>query len=120
MKTKLILILLLFNSTIIFSQWSTDPAQNTPICTESGNQLNPHIVVDKKGNSIIVWEDQTVNIYAQRLNRYGYKTWDNRGVPVCTKWNELEIAEVICDRQGGAIIVWLEYVNYLHGDMKRN
>ena len=122
MKFKQFLVvvaLLAIYMDLCFAQWSTDPSQNTPICTAPNNQFAPHIVVDDKGNSIIVWEDETDptgfrHIYAQRLNRYGYKMWDERGVPVCTAREYKKIADVVSDGQSGAIIVWLDYENWFH------
>ncbi len=115
----IIIVMLFWGSSVCFSQWSTDPAQNTPICTEPNNQFNPHIVVDEMGNSIIVWEDETDpmglrHIYAQRLNRYGYKIWDDRGIPVCSAREYKKIADVISDGHGGAIIVWTDWKYFFH------
>ncbi|MFZ5516517.1 MAG: T9SS type A sorting domain-containing protein [Candidatus Zhuqueibacterota bacterium] len=115
------IVFLLIFSELCFAQWSTDASQNTPICTAPNNQFAPQIVVDDKGNSIIVWEDETDpigyrHIYAQRLNRYGCKMWDERGVPVCSAREYKKIADVISDGEGGAIIVWLDYKNWFHPD----
>lgn len=115
----LVFFLVLADLVVCFSQWSTDPSQNTPICTAPNNQFAPQIVVDDKGNSIIVWEDETDptgfrHIYAQRLNRYGYKMWNERGVPVCTAREYKKIADVVSDGHGGAIIFWLDYKNWFH------
>jgi len=115
------IVFLLIFWELCLAQWSTDPTENTPICTASNNQFAPQIVVDDKGNSMIVWEDETDptgyrHIYAQRLNRYGYKMWDERGVPVCTAREYKKIADVVSDGQSGAIIVWLDYKNWFHPD----
>jgi len=120
MNLKLLFLILIFlHSNISFSQWLTDPAQNTPVCTAPNNQYAPQIVVDENGNSIIVWEDETDpvgyrHIYAQRLNRYGYKMWDERGVPVCTAREYKIIADVISDGHDGAIVVWTDWKNFFH------
>lgn len=125
MKIKYSLIVsvfLLIFWELCLAQWSTDPAENTPICTAPNNQYNPHIVVDEKGNAIIVWDDISnpgglSHIYAQRLNRYGYKMWNERGVPVCTAREYKKIADVVSDGQGGAIVVWLDYKNWFYPEL---
>jgi hypothetical protein len=55
--------------------WSDDPNINTPICTVSGNQMNPTITSDGSGGAIITWQDYRSgsysDIYAQRIYKNG-------------------------------------------------
>jgi len=37
--------------------WSSDPTENTAVCTASNNQRYPAIVSDGSGGTIITWED---------------------------------------------------------------
>lgn len=116
-QSYIIVIFILYK--ICLSQWSTDPSHNTPICTEPNNQLHPQIVVDKNGNSIIAWLDVTSpegigQIYAQRLNRYGYKMWDDRGIPIIISTSDKYLDAVIKDGNGGAIIIWSQLDEIAH------
>lgn len=90
-----------------YIQWV---ANGTPICTETGDQLNPQICIDGNGGAIITWNDfrsgSNYDIYVQRINSSGYIMWAVNGTPICTK-NGYQIYPKICsDEVGGAIITW--------------
>lgn len=60
MKTRhflLVVFLILTSLNICFTQWSTDPAENTPICTAREDKSISEIISDGQGGAIIVWTD---------------------------------------------------------------
>ncbi len=84
---KLKICFLIINIFVVFAeaQWSTDPAINTPVCINSGDQGSPTISYVGNGCSIITWLDGTDNkIYSQKLNAAGEKLWGENGVLVFT------------------------------------
>ncbi len=87
------------------AQWSTDPAQNLQILS---NSIKPKIVSDGEGGVIVVGESFTVNplLYAQRVDKYGNILWDPtlRGIRVTTPGDEQSEAVVVSDGAGGAYV----------------
>ena len=87
--------------------WSKDPAVNTPISTEYGNQWRPQIASDGSGGAIIVWQDEyTGYIHAQRVTAAGDILWVTDGVPISTTGGD-QWPTVVGDGSGGAIISWM-------------
>lgn len=76
------------------------------ICTDGQSMHDMQIVPDGDGGAIIVWEDyrneDTVWIYAQRVNASGSVQWAVDGVAVSIGLNPA----VITDDAGGAIITF--------------
>jgi len=73
-----VLFLIVSLSGNIYSQWSTDPTVNNPICTEGHTQEYPAITGDGSGGAIITWDDHrdgNFNIYAQRINSSAAAQW---------------------------------------------
>ena len=92
-----------------FSQWSESDTVNIPICTVANKQETPTITSDGTGGAIIVWADYRTdagNIYAQRIDSFGYVRWTSGGVAICTTQNKQLYPKIISDGKGGAIIVW--------------
>lgn len=90
--------------------WSIDPAVNTPICTEVGDQDMTAVTSDGSGGAIIVWQDTRngLGIYAQRVNSSGTPQWTTNGVPICTPEIRAAYPGVVGDGSGGAIITWMD------------
>jgi len=86
--------------------WTRDGIR---ICVAESNQNNPELVSDDEGGAMIVWEDNRSgfpNIYAQRVDSYGNKLWDERGIQLCQA-EGIEInPKLTKDSMGGAIIAW--------------
>jgi hypothetical protein len=66
------------------------------VCPTSYWQDDPHLLSDKAGGAIVVWEDERYSIlnsfiYAQRIDGNGNKLWATSGVPITLssnlKWN---------------------------------
>ncbi len=93
--------------------WSSDPTENTAICTASGNQRDIATVSDGSGGAIITWTDSrsgtSNDIYAQRVNPSGIPQWTANGVAICTDSDYLYDPAIVTDGSGGAIITWTDY-----------
>lgn len=105
-------IIVLLATTFTWAQWSTDPAENTIVNDNPGAQIYPLITTDMKGGAIVVWVERFTDLYAQRIDRYGYLRWDQDGVPVRTETNTVRPEAIISDGKGGAIILWMDYREY--------
>lgn len=64
---------------------------------------------DRSGGAIIVWSDKrsgNYDIYAQRVDEYGWTQWDFNGIIISNNTNDELYPQIISDGFGGAIIVW--------------
>lgn len=105
-------LLITYLPSIAMASWSTNPTENTPICTEVNDQHFPRLVSDGSGGTIIAWIDLRIighgfGIYAQRVDNSGNILWTDNGTLVCTAASDA--FQLIPDNSGGAIIVWEDY-----------
>ena len=88
-------------------QWA---ANGVPVCTATGDQFGPSVIVDGAGGVIMIWQDERVatdsDIYAQRLNSAGVVQWAVNGSAVCTVAGKQVAASLVSDGSGGAIATW--------------
>lgn len=93
-----------------------DKFNGIPISNNLNYQTSPEIVSDGADGAIIIWSDgrndNSTNIYAQRINGQGIGLWQNgtgvdqyNGVPIATGGFQT-YPKIISDDNGGAIIVW--------------
>jgi hypothetical protein len=91
-------------------QWS---ANGIAVCSLADDQSTPRIVSAGTGGAIIAWSDRRstsyCDIYAQRLDAYGYKQWIGSGLAICTEAQHQYIETVVSGGTGSAIIVWKDY-----------
>jgi len=96
-------------ATKVLAQWSTNPAINNAICTQTGNQSRNEIISDGSGGAIISWVNggDSITIFAQRVNSNGINAWATNGVQVCPNtYNSNLTSKMVSDDNGGAIIVY--------------
>ncbi|WP_337864560.1 LamG-like jellyroll fold domain-containing protein [Ignavibacterium sp.] len=108
---SILLLLVLTNAITIQSQWNQDPYINNPICTVPGFQNSPNITSDEKGGAYIVWEDSrngVSKIYFQRIDNKGITKLSNNGLQLCDVNSGQSNPKIINDKNGGAIIVWVD------------
>jgi hypothetical protein len=113
-QTILLIFLVIF---AVEAQWSTNPAENTPVCVAIQQQSKSCIINDNNGNVIIGWRDlrdEPVfggDIYVQKLNiGTGEPQWTIDGKKINTQ-NGVQLNLNMCaDGSGGAFLVW--QVNY--------
>jgi len=83
------------------AQWSNDPSQNLQVARFG---ITPQIASDGKGGAVIVWDTlYPLRVYAQRLDRYGYKKWGN-WIRLEGQWDEQGGPVPASDGEGGAVI----------------
>ena len=86
-------------------QWT---GSGVPICSGeySVSACEQRIVTDGNGGAIVIWEDysaeDTVSVYAQRVNALGIVQWATGGVVLSRGLNVV----VVSDGAGGAIIAF--------------
>lgn len=106
-----VLFLILVDLGICFSQWSTDPAENTRVNRWG---LNPKVTNDGGGGAIIAWEDDYAwgrDIVAQHVDSSGYKRWAEEGVVSCNAKLDQHMwaGDIESDGNGGAFIAWTDH-----------
>ncbi|MBN2000118.1 T9SS type A sorting domain-containing protein [candidate division KSB1 bacterium] len=113
-------IFLLFQVDTLYSDWSTDPNINTPVCVHPLAQYLPQAITDGKGGMIILWYDERNgdrDIYAQRLNRDGNPLWTFNGISVI-KMNGQQLSfSAVSDNNNGVVVVWHDTRNGIAGDI---
>ncbi|MBI5470736.1 MAG: T9SS type A sorting domain-containing protein [Ignavibacteriae bacterium] len=123
MRAILSVFVLLAYGVPCFSQWSGNPAVNTPICVASSFQDLPQLVSDGNGGAIIVWVDgrnppinSNGDIYAQRIGANGFVQWTADGISVCGNGVTQNRPQIVSDGNGGAIIVWEDLRNNINAN----
>ncbi len=117
MFKKILLIVIAF---LFLVGWSNDPNVNTPVCTSSGEQDDPHIVSDGYGGAIITWQDKRFgnkDIFAQYFDAAGTRQWKKNGIAICVAQGSQESPQITADGSGGAIIAWEDNRNGNHYDI---
>ncbi len=87
-------------------QWTTD---GVVVCNSSFDQLNPNIVTDNNGGSIIAWQDSSAldwDIKSQRINASGVPQWATNGVIVSNATGHQLGPKSVSDGRGGCIYAW--------------
>jgi hypothetical protein len=87
MKNKYILLtsLLVFQLTVAYSQWSTDPENPGIVCDYAGFQSKPQAFADDDGGVFVFWLDNRLNksnasqVYGQHYDANGYALWEEDG-----------------------------------------
>ena len=87
-----------------------------PICTVSGDQVDPCIARDGAGGVYVAWEDFRNGyecIYAQRVSHDGTMLSESSGVAVSNVDYGVIVMigypEIITDNSGNALIAWVDY-----------
>lgn len=92
--------------------WSHDSDENTLICGEEGNQIDPAIAPDGEGGAFIAWadfrDDGVADAYVQHVDSHGRLLWGAGGVQVCAADSSQLSVDVDADGEGGAVVVWQE------------
>jgi len=83
MKTFILFLVSVILSSTSFSQWSTNPADNTGLATSSGDQVIPKLATSDDGTTYVSWfsaENGNYNVRLQKLDVYGNRLWDEEGL----------------------------------------
>jgi hypothetical protein len=105
------------NNTDVFAQRldSLGAPQWTPngvtVCGAAGAQLFPAIAPDGAGGVVIGWEDarsDADDVFAQRLDSSGARSWGADGRPVSTAANGQAGVTVTPDGSGGGVFAWAD------------
>ncbi len=95
------------------AQWSTDPALNTPVCVQPGDQTVPQIAVGADGATWIGWFDNrsgSYAVYAQHLLADGTESFAPNGLAVSTQPQSSSLIgwDLQSDSQGNALAVFTD------------
>lgn len=117
---SLSLLLLIFGSNNIFSQWTSNTSLNSPICIATGAQRDPKIESDDMGGAFIVWKDYRTgipDIYVQHVDSNGVPTWTIDGLGVCIQSADQSTPSMISDGAGGIIVTWSDWRSGIERDI---
>jgi hypothetical protein len=83
------------------------------VCAAPGTQYAPQLVKSRGLSTIVVWEDyrnnESYNIFAQKLSDSGEMLWDKDGTPICITEGGARSPQLADDGEGGAVVVWTDY-----------
>ncbi len=91
--------------------WTTG---GIPICTATGDQLDPSLTSDGAGGAIIAWSDNRFGtfagpaLFAQRIDAGGNSLWAADGVQITPDSTVSGTAVLLADGLGGAFIAWTD------------
>ena len=89
--------------------WGSTPVL---VCGAPGYQSGARVVADGQGGAIFSWRHEgataEADIFAQRVDATGNRTWASGGEPVCLASGVQEDAVLHADGSGGAILVWMD------------
>ena len=85
------------------------------VCDEPHHQLNPAVVADSQGGTIVLWDDRRggPDIYALRLDAAGNVVlpWPATGAALTDTLTSQYFVAAVSDGADGAIAVWIDYRN---------
>lgn len=116
MKSKFSLLALSLFTLTVYSQWSNDSNQNTPIGVAAGEQVIPLVAVHPSGTTYIAWfsqESGNYNVRLQKLDILGNKLWADNGLLIS---NNLSMSwltdwDMAVDQDECAILVFQDVRN---------
>ncbi|NQS98498.1 MAG: T9SS type A sorting domain-containing protein [candidate division Zixibacteria bacterium] len=88
-----------------------------PICAVPSEQKQVKLAPDGNGGAYMVWFDKRnyeltrEDLYIQRINSNGAVRFQANGIPLVTQPNKQELARIVYDGLGGAIMVWEDFRN---------
>ena len=91
--------------------WPSDAYTNVPVCNAAGIQYAPKLVSDGTGGAIITWFDSRADssdIYVGHVLASGKMdpAWPADGRALCTAAFHQDLAAIVGDGVGGAIVAW--------------
>ncbi|MBN2411808.1 hypothetical protein JXQ31_08950 [candidate division KSB1 bacterium] len=101
--------LILLSSQTGFTQWSTNPDENTRI---SGQALLPQMISDGAGGAYITYYDVPLiqrQLFLQRIDRFGYLKFPLEGINVSGATHYVSEALIIPDNMNGILIGYDDY-----------
>lgn len=86
------------------------------VCSVSGGQDNPKIIISGSAEAVVCWEDfrdgrNNSDIYAQKFDAQGNPMWAAGGAGICRAPDIQSDPRLISDGNGGAIIAWIDKGN---------
>lgn len=108
-KLKSVIIIFLFQTLTVFSQWPCTSDDAVPIVTAQNNQWNHNVLLDNNGSILFFWNDKRSgsyeNVYLQCLKKTGIAEWQTGGIPLSNSTgNQSGARAIISDND--IIVVW--------------
>ena len=115
---RFLLLIVTFSAILLtrvaVAQWQPD---GVPVSTATDHasipQPYPFVISDGAGGMIVAWHDYrsgtNFDIYAQRVDAFGFPQWTANGVALCTDVADQFGPDIVSDGSGGAIVTWADY-----------
>jgi hypothetical protein len=105
--------LLLASAAPLGAQWSSDPALNTPIAVQPGDQTVPQIAAGRDGGTWVGWFDNrsgSYAVYVQHLDRDGVETLPLDGLQVSSHPQNSSLIgwDLQADAEGNALLAFTD------------
>lgn len=110
----LFFVLLVCGKHPLYSQWSTDPWQNTPVNIQEFGQIAPQLCPDNNGGTYVTYLERGRKLYVQHVDRFGVNKWGEYGALICT--NSVtsisvapDLVNSIVDEDGSVFVLWEDH-----------
>lgn len=110
-------------SQLVSSAGINQLAANGLLISNSLKSINPNVITDGTGGTIIAWQDSTAlgwDIKTQNINASGIVQWTVGGVTVSDATDDQINVSQVTDNNGGAIFVWEDHRNGSNYDLYAN
>jgi len=109
-------LILMFQASVSWAQWSSDPSVNNAICVLSGEQAIPKIATCPNGDSYIGYfssEGGNYNVRLQRLDSQGNEMWSSNGILISSNTSDSWLTDwdMAADVTNHCIMTWQDIRN---------
>lgn len=110
---RILLLITCFHlSTVVFSQWSNDPANPLIVYADIFQQTKPTILSDGESGFYVFWIDGRSGIeqvYGQHLDADGIAQWETGGRQFSASSNPVTIVQAELLNDNSVMVVWTGY-----------
>jgi hypothetical protein len=110
-----LILLLIFSTINLYSQWAYDPSTNTKLVVNPVDPINISTVGDKKGGAFIVWQDSKTKDRSEVLflhvNKDGETSFRSDGKAVSQSLENKFDPKIQLLKSGDLLVLWKENIS---------
>lgn len=110
-----LILLLIFSTINLYSQWAYDPSTNTKLVVNPVDPINISTVGDKKGGAFIVWQDSKTKdgseVLFLHVNKDGETSFRSDGKAVSQSLENKFDPKIQLLKSGDLLVLWKENIS---------
>lgn len=110
-----LILLIIFSTINLFSQWAYDPSTNTKLVVNPVDPINISTVGDNKGGAFIVWQDSKTKDHSEILflhvNKDGETSFRSDGKAVSQSLENKFEPQIQLHNSGDLLVLWKENIS---------